>query len=123
MLSTRWFSCASTSPRHWWYSSLVISNRPKEMTSSSSRMLRAWKARWKPGGLTSPGAQARRNWSHAPAFSRRAENMTIMLSTIRSADRRQEALEALGEARRRGDARRDQPLRAELLGEARAAVD
>ena len=55
-----------------------MSTNPNEMTSSSSRMLRAWKARWNPGGMASPGSQARRNCSHAPGLGRRAENMTIM---------------------------------------------
>ena len=31
-------------------------------------------ARWKPGGLSSPGSHARRNWSQAPGLSRRAVN-------------------------------------------------
>src|SRR5690242_10698656 len=55
-----------------------MSNSPNEMTSSSSRMLRAWYARCSPGGLPSPGSQARRNCSHAPGFRRRAVNMTII---------------------------------------------
>src|SRR5919202_1320235 len=55
-----------------------MSNRPNEMTSSSSRTLRAWYARWKPGGIAPPGSHAWRNCSQAPGLSRRAENMTII---------------------------------------------
>src|ERR671931_1014524 len=60
-----------------------MSNRPNEISSSSSRMLRAWKARWKPGGMASAGSQARRNCSQAPGLSRRAVNITIMRPLLR----------------------------------------
>src|SRR3954464_8017273 len=64
-----------------------MSKRPNEMTSSSSRALRAWYARWKPGGFSSPGSHARRNWSHAPGLRRRAENITNMRHLLRRMER------------------------------------
>src|SRR3954453_4317689 len=60
-----------------------MSKRPNEMTSSSSRALRAWYARWKPGGFSSPGSHARRNWSHAPGLRRRAVNITNIGNLLR----------------------------------------
>src|SRR3954470_15359213 len=62
---------------------MVMSNSPYEMTSSSSRMLRAWITCRSCGGRSLPGSQARRNCSQAPGFSRRAEKKTITGSSFR----------------------------------------
>src|SRR3954452_21280097 len=71
--SWRFSSSCSCSARHARSPLMLPSNRPNEIISSSSRTLRAWYARRKPGGEAPSGAsQARRNWSNAPGLRRRA---------------------------------------------------
>src|SRR5215213_8948536 len=74
-----------------------MSKIPNEITSFSSRMLRAWMTRSRLGGFSPPlssGSHALRNCSHEPGLSRRAENITIMGCSLRLDGRRRDPLTA-----------------------------